>query len=70
MYGHLHNTAEEPIFRKCLKMLEKDDSVKARREGVHHLRAYNVGCMLPYINYEPRTLTEIINGAYRVTGEI
>lgn len=65
LYGHLHNTAEEPIFRRCLKILEDDDSVKARREGDHHLRAYNVGCMMPYMDYEPRTLTEIINGACR-----
>ena len=24
---------------------------------------YNVGCMLPYMNYTPRTLEEIIKGA-------
>lgn len=26
------------------------------------LRAYNVGCMMPYMNYEPRTLEEILIG--------
>ena len=26
------------------------------------LRAYNVGCMMPYMNYTPRTLEEILVG--------
>ena len=30
------------------------------RDGDSILRAYNVGCMMPYMEYEPRTLEEIV----------
>lgn len=30
------------------------------KAGDSILRAYNVGCMMPYMDYEPRTLVEII----------
>ena len=30
------------------------------RAGDKMLRAYNVGCMMPYIDYEPRTIEEIV----------
>lgn len=26
------------------------------------MEAYNVGCMLPYMDYEPMTLKEILDG--------
>ena len=31
-----------------------------RRDGEEVLRAYNVGCMMPYMDYEPKSLTEIV----------
>lgn len=31
-----------------------------RIKGDKQLCAYNVGCMMPYMNYEPRTLEEIV----------
>ena len=33
--------------------------------AVYHkvLRAYNVGCMMPYMDYEPRSLEELAKGA-------
>lgn len=34
-----------------------------RRKGDKLLRAYNGGCMMPYMNYEPRTLEEIVVGS-------
>lgn len=58
LYGHLHNdcTYEE---------LEK---LKERMLIYHNqeLRLYNVGCMLPWMNYEPKTLKEIIENYNRV----
>ena len=33
-----------------------------RRAGDKMLRAYNVGCMMPYMDYEPKTLSEIARG--------
>ena len=59
LYGHLHDSEEEVLFQKCLKELNQMD-LEDRRQGTDRKHAYNVGCMMPYINYEPRTLEEII----------
>lgn len=59
LYGHVHNSGEEYYFRKCLREMNKEDFF-GHRTGDGILRAYNVGCMMPYMSYEPRTLTEII----------
>lgn len=34
-----------------------------RRSGEEVLRAYNVGCMMPYMDYEPKSLAGIARGA-------
>lgn len=54
LYGHVHMTYE-------WKMIE---SVRNQiiNEHKNPCNMYNVGCMLPYMNYTPRTLDEIING--------
>lgn len=59
LYAHLHNTKEEADYQGFLKELDKRIEV---RDGDRYkpLQAYNVGCMLPYMNYTPRTLNEII----------
>ena len=61
LYGHTHNTKEHTFFQECLRQFnlmgfERPDACPELA------RAYNVGCMMPYMNYEPRTLEEIING--------
>jgi calcineurin-like phosphoesterase family protein len=61
LYGHVHNSIEEIIYRECLEKLNSD-RVAARRPMEKDVKAYNVGCMLPYMNYTPRTLYEIITG--------
>lgn len=53
LYGHVHNTSEETIFREFISGLNK--------KGIP-AECYNVGCMMPYMNYTPRTLDEIRNG--------
>ncbi|MDE5945795.1 MAG: metallophosphoesterase family protein [Oscillospiraceae bacterium] len=53
LYGHLHNTVEEDIFR---------DFVNELTEKGIPAECYNVGCMMPYMNYTPHTLEEIRNG--------
>jgi calcineurin-like phosphoesterase family protein len=58
LYGHTHVTAEDKYFQECLQKMNE-------RADLHHggdapFRAYNVGCMLPYMNYEPRSLKEIL----------
>ena len=40
-----------------------------RRAGDKMLRAYNVGCMMPYIDYEPRTIEEVVGRYERFYNE-
>lgn len=60
LYGHTHNSVEEAFFQKCIAELNNNDELKLRRPGGHKVCAINVGCMMPYMNYEPRTLEEIM----------
>ncbi len=62
LYGHVHNSIEEYYFKKCLREMNNEDFFN-RRAGEEVLRAYNVGCMMPYMDYEPKSLTEIARGA-------
>ena len=55
LYGHVHNSFEanmmEHIKREMTDLYGKQCEM------------YNVGAMMPYINYTPRTLEEILNAA-------
>lgn len=62
LYGHVHNSIEEYYFKKCLREMNNEDFLN-RRSGEEVLRAYNVGCMMPYMDYEPKSLAEIARGA-------
>ena len=59
LYAHLHNSLEEQDYQEFLNIL---NSRLKYRDGDRYkpLQAYNVGCMLSYMNYTPRTLEEII----------
>ena len=61
LYGHVHMTAEYWYYLRCLDAL-KNESFQKDVGGDAKIRAYNVGCMLPYMDYEPRTLKEIVDG--------
>lgn len=53
LYGHVHNSFESNMmehFRK--EMIELYDK---------QCNMYNVGCMMPWMSYTPRTLDEIID---------
>lgn len=67
LYGHLHNTNEEILYKKCMKKINEyffNQSMKGYTD-CPPARAYNVGAMMLYMNYTPRTLEEIIkNGEY------
>lgn len=57
--GHVHVSAEYD----CLEALKKDLR-ENRYPGIHNLaQIYNCGCMLPYMDYTPRTLDEIVQGS-------
>lgn len=54
LYGHVHNSLDWNVIENTRKELEK----------ITHKAClmYNVGAMMDYINYTPRTLDEIIAG--------
>lgn len=53
LYGHVHTSFEENMVQNFKhQMVELYDKP---------LNMWNVGCMMPYMNYTPRTLEEIIN---------
>lgn len=58
LYGHTHSTTEDIFFQDCLSFLCQ--SKKFQAEGIRRLPAINVGCMKPYMDYEPRSLKELL----------
>ena len=54
LYGHTHNSNEEKLYQQFLKYVNDNYGYGAM--------AFNVGCMMPYMNYTPRTLEEILTG--------
>ena len=58
LYGHTHNSIEDTYYKECLRKM--NESIELRHEGDSKIRAYNVGCMHSYMDYEPRTLKEIL----------
>ena len=52
LYGHVHNTREWDLVEKWKK--------EQWAMGIPG-RLINVGCMMPYMGYEPRTLKEILS---------
>ena len=62
LYGHLHMSDEWEVYKRCLADANdffKDKTLKGYTDCPPAV-AYNVGAMLPYINFTPRTLKEII----------
>lgn len=51
LYGHIHQGRDTRPFEKYSKMWEKEMGMT--------FKAANVGCMMPYIDYTPRSLEEI-----------
>ena len=60
LYGHTQMSAEDRYFQDCLRVMNAPGENALRRPHDKPIHAYNVGCMLPYMNYEPRTLKEIL----------
>lgn len=50
LYGHIHDGRDERPFKEYVKFC---------REKGFQFNAYNVGCMMDYMNYKPRTLDYI-----------
>ena len=58
LYGHVHDTREHEFIRRWRSELRKS----ATNRGDNLGQLYNVGCMLPHMDFTPRTLIEIISG--------
>lgn len=58
LYGHVHSTLEYQHLRKIRKQIKES----WKEDGNPRGNFINVGCMMPWINYTPRTLDEIIAG--------
>lgn len=54
LYGHVHNAVE---WEWCKSWHKEYQATQ-----INPAKVYNVGCMMKYINYAPRTLQEIIDG--------
>lgn len=61
LYGHVHCTEEWNIYTASLKHLNEYFAANAAagRGGFPRVEAYNVGCMVPYMAFTPRTLKEL-----------
>jgi len=67
LYGHVHRTKEYEYLKEMRKKILVNDSGYGTPNG----NFINVGAMMPYMDYTPRTLDEIIAGdeAYRNSDE-
>ena len=52
LYGHIHTGRDTRPFEDYVSLMKK--------RGFPY-QCFNVGCMLPYMNYTPRTLEEIMS---------
>lgn len=62
LHGHVHITAENDYLDKWIAELKEAQSLPDAGRMVNCGNIYNVGCMMPWMNYMPRTLDEIIHG--------
>lgn len=62
LYGHVHISDEWEVYKECLNRVNEyfSDRTKKGYTDCPPAEAYNVGVMVDYMNYTPRTLKEII----------
>lgn len=60
IHGHSHITEEAELERKISKYLNEHN---------FPIKAFNVGCMYPYMDYAPKTLQQISDGYNAWVGE-
>ena len=54
-YGHIHNSQDHNMTESFAKQISELTA--------QEWKGYNVGVMMPYMNYAPRTFEEIVEGA-------
>ncbi len=57
--GHVHITAENDWLEKWTRELRAAKQNGTEMDGANRGQIYNVGCMMPWMEYTPRTLDEI-----------
>ena len=62
LYAHAHNSVEHAFYQDCIRRMNESEELSLRRQGGQKIIAINVGCMMPYMGYEPRTLQELLQG--------
>ena len=65
LYGHVHNSEEDAVFQDSLARFNRENREKVNIGGPE-MKAYNVGCMAPYIDYEPKSIQEIVEGRTQI----
>lgn len=58
LYGHIHVTIENDFMEHIREYVTEHDN---RGNSKHKCHFYNVGAMMPWMNFTPRTLEEIMN---------
>ena len=56
-YGHLHDTHEQELTEKLIKIIKDSRTAPNHNRG----QLINVGCMMPYMNYTPQTTECIVS---------
>lgn len=59
LYGHVHITFENEYVEQLRYEIQNDPY---ERPAKNLCQFYNVGCMMPWMDYRPRTLDEIVEG--------
>ena len=58
--GHVHRTAENDLLERWSEELREKYHSDSPDHVANAGQIYNVGCMMPWMEYTPRTLDEII----------
>ena len=74
LYGHVHNSREWKFYQDALQGLKQFvdiENERLNRQENFNPIAINVGCMIDYMNYTPKTLKELLSYDYNtVTGRL
>ena len=63
--GHVHTTVENDFLEKWRMEIWAHHNSHGKSSVAGFGNIYNVGCMMPYMGYTPRTLDEILAGFSR-----
>ena len=60
LFGHVHNQTQESLFVKKWISELKQNNLTSAYPACNKGNLFNVGCMMPYMNFTPKTLEELI----------